>query len=958
MKLINILILIVFPVFITCSQVSHPVVIGMVKENDKALPGVNIRLLKNNIEADNVTAPLNGKFTFTLNAEEQYTIEFQKQGYILQKVFISTKTNGKNSEGFLPFNFSVNMLRHVNGIDTSFFQKPVMKIRFDSKQRGLVTDEPYALTMKPGLDKIKTKLLLLYGKAFTEKVSEGDRYYKNKEYENAWLSYSGALNYKHDDPGIKSKIEEIKKIIFSRATREQAFKAAVNAGDKLFNSNNSEARRNYEKALLYQPDAKYPSEKIREIDEALNQFGFMKKQSLNGKLTRAEYLYKNRDYREALALYQEARSLNPADQAVSKRIEELKKLVESVPAGNDTGTGGSMSLEELLKDLEKKEKTGDKKAIAEVLATLGNKYHEQGSFNKSLDCMARSLEIAEETSDKKTVLLLQQQTGDIYASSYNYEKAIEYYERSLITAGNSAEGKEITLNKIGTMWYQQKQYAKAIDFYEKSLEINEKRGDRKNFASSLNNIGVAYYESGNYEKAVEHYEKALRVLEEIGLKKEISMSLNNLGNVNFDWKKFNKALDYYQKSLKYKEEIRYEKGIVISLYNIGKVYVEMSDYKNAIEFFTNSKDIAGKISLLPFVFLNNKALASVYYKLKDFRKAYDLLNEAKTTNESIFESDLTKQLSEMHYSYDAKAERDMKIESLEKKVVEQNLWVQFLNEKKQRDDELYKKQKQIQKLKLRTEKIISYSLLAGFVLIGIIALVFFNRYRIKKKANAELETANNEILKEKNKSDKLILNVLPAKVAADLKEKGKTEPELYRDTSVMFIDIVKFTEIAAQHPPQEIIKELNEYFSGIDEIIEKHQCERIKTMGDAYLAVCGMPVANESYLENIAGAALAVIKFTAERNEISPVPWEVRIGIHSGEVVGGVVGKKKYIFDVFGDTINTASRMESNCLPMKINVTDVVCKGLENKFIFTDRGIVHCKGKGEMNMFFLEKEKI
>lgn len=944
------------------AQVSNPIIIGTVKINDKAASGVNIRLIKNKTEIDNTTTLLNGKFTFTLSTEEQYIIEFQKHGCIFQRALISTKTQEKNNDGFLPFSFNVNMYQMFKDLDTSFFKKPVLKIKYNSKQKNFSIDELYQNGIKKDLEIFTGKLSICRVKAYNEEIKTGDQFYKNKEYEDAWLNFAKANEYRPEETYPKTKIAEIKKNLLQKLTKDQAYKRAIANGDKSFNNNNSNAHKFYEIALLYQPDSKYPAERIREIDEALDQFGFMKQQSMNNKLVQAENLFKNKKFEEALVLYKEAQFLSPGNQAILKRIEETKQQINKQYSSE---TSNEMKEEtadfsKLLTEIALKEKAGDKKSASDLYVELGNNYSDQGSYNKSIDNFLKGLQLKEEIGDKKGTAALQQNVGDIYATAYNYEKAIEFYERTLLTKNglNDNSDKEKILNKIGTMWFQQKQYNKAIEYFQQSLTIDEKKGDKKNFASSLNNIGVAYYESGNYEKAVENYEKALRVLEEIGSKKEISMSLNNLGNVSFDWKKFNKALEYYKKSLQYKEEIHYEKGIVISLYNIGKVYLETFDFKNAVTFFTNSRDIAEKIQLTPFVFMNNKALASVYYKLKEYKKAYEFLNEAKSTNESVFENDFTKQLSEIQFKYeDSQTERESKIKSLEKKVVEQNLWVQFLNEKKQRDDELYKRQTQIQKLKLRNEKVISYSLLAGFILLGFIAFIFYNRYKMKQKANTRLEKANDEINREKSKSDKLILNVLPAKVANDLKEKGKTEPELYKNVTVMFADIVGFTGKAAKHSPQDIINELNSYFSKIDEIIGTHSCERIKTIGDAYLAVCGMPIADANHIEKIALVALELIQYTAERNNSATIPWEIRIGIHTGEVVGGVVGIKKYVYDIFGDTINTTARMESACIPMKINVSEEIYLALKEKYIFTDRGMILAKGKGEMKMYFLESEK-
>lgn len=223
-----------------------------------------------------------------------------------------------------------------------------------------------------------------------------------------------------------------------------------------------------------------------------------------------------------------------------------------------------------------------------------------------------------------------------------------------------------------------------------------------------------------------------------------------------------------------------------------------------------------------------------------------------------------------------------------------------------------------------------------------------------EKQNLELTTANEIITVEKNKSEKLLLNVLPLKVAAELKEFGKSEPQLFENVSVFFSDMVSFTALSTKIEPKRLISELNEIFTAFDEIMDNNACERIKTIGDAYLAVCGMPMPNKNHALHLATAATEILRYLRQRNESTELQWQVRIGIHSGSLVGGIVGIKKYIYDVFGDTINTASRMESNSGPMKINVSEITRNLLGDRFRFMDRGEIDVKGKGTMKMYFME----
>ena len=224
--------------------------------------------------------------------------------------------------------------------------------------------------------------------------------------------------------------------------------------------------------------------------------------------------------------------------------------------------------------------------------------------------------------------------------------------------------------------------------------------------------------------------------------------------------------------------------------------------------------------------------------------------------------------------------------------------------------------------------------------------------RVRERTR-ELRLANQELADEKQKSDQLLLNVLPSRVAEDLKERGTTEPESFPEVTVFLSDFVGFTRLATELEPAVLIHELNDLFTAFDSIIESNGCERIKTIGDAYLAVCGMPSPDPEHAASMVKSAVEILEYLEQRNKEHEIQWLIRIGIHSGPVVGGVVGVKKYIYDVFGDTINTASRMESMCLPMKINISDATKAHLGDRYPLVEREPVEVKGKGMMNMYFV-----
>ena len=215
-----------------------------------------------------------------------------------------------------------------------------------------------------------------------------------------------------------------------------------------------------------------------------------------------------------------------------------------------------------------------------------------------------------------------------------------------------------------------------------------------------------------------------------------------------------------------------------------------------------------------------------------------------------------------------------------------------------------------------------------------------------------------EAAQEKN--ELLLRNILPERVIADLRENGRSAPEYFENVTVFFSDIAGFTEKSSRMDPVRLIGELNSIFGEFDRIFAANRCVRIKTVGDAYLGVSGLPEPDGNHARNILSAAREAMRFVAERNRRAAADggmvWEMRMGIHTGGVVGGIVGIEKYIYDVFGDAVNTASRLEDAAEPMTINLSRAVVEaaGADCGFRFVPRGGRRVKGKGMMEMFFLD----
>ena len=218
------------------------------------------------------------------------------------------------------------------------------------------------------------------------------------------------------------------------------------------------------------------------------------------------------------------------------------------------------------------------------------------------------------------------------------------------------------------------------------------------------------------------------------------------------------------------------------------------------------------------------------------------------------------------------------------------------------------------------------------------------------------ERNTRELQREKGRVEKLLLNIMPKSVYEEMRDFGTTTPQRFTSASVMMLDFVDFTEMAVSRDPGALIAELNDIFSSFDRIVELFDCERIKTIGDAYMAVSGIPESTPDHAQNIARVALRMKRYIERRNAAHSEQWLCRIGINSGPLIGSIVGVQKYVYDIFGPGVNLAARMESLSEPMRITLCEDTYRLIKDEFHLTERGEFDIKGFGAKTLYYLEGE--
>lgn len=518
------------------------------------------------------------------------------------------------------------------------------------------------------------------------------------------------------------------------------------------------------------------------------------------------------------------------------------------------------------------------------------------------------LQIARKSNDKPKIAASLRNIGLGYEYLSNYDKALEYYMQSSKIYENLGDKKGIakSLNSIGMIYKKVRNHHKALEYYQKALKIYRSLDDKQGLANCLTYMGNIYYHLVEYDKALVHFAEALEIYEEIGDNKGITFPLNNTGTIYKKMGENDKALEFFLKSLSMSESTGEKWGIANTSNNIGELYAESGDYQKALKYLKNAETISKAIKAKDLLSDTYERLSQLYLYKGDRLNHLEYYKRYADIKDSIFSREINQNIAELQTNFEV--------------------------EKKEMENEI---------LRLRLEKQQLFLLAIIIILIIISGFTYW-------------------IVKEKKKSERLLLNILPDRVARELKKTGKTEPESFENVTVCFSDIVNFTQITSELEPKYLTSELNDIFTAFDDIITKYNGERIETKGDAYLAVCGMPEPSESHAENMIQAATEMIDFMEQRAKQAEIPWQIRIGIHTGKVVGGVVGIRKYSYCVFGDTINTAARMEENSQSMKINISEVTYQRVKDelpKFQFVPREPIEVKGKGEMMMYFVDKEK-
>jgi len=536
----------------------------------------------------------------------------------------------------------------------------------------------------------------------------------------------------------------------------------------------------------------------------------------------------------------------------------------------------------------------------------------------------------------------------------------------------------ILYTNIGVTYNNQGRLEKAISYLRKASDLQGKRNTKDEKAKTDNLLATLYLGYDDIYNALRHNEEAMSHASEMGnylLLKDVYFTHAEVHQRLYEYEK---ALDYYKKHLALRDSFRLEERIRQQELLQQQLLLERSEKE--IRLLLVQQDVQ-ELAINQLELEKDKLqLESAKEDELALLKGEQEIRDANLRNKELETERAQQELALVAQRLDAeKKDRAIfelrqkeEIERLAQKNLEQEN--QFLKKDKElliKDKALLTKEQDINRLELQRQRSFRQFVywlggLLFLILTMILAGLFYFRAANRKleqkniqieKQKEEIELSHHETEQERKKAEALLLNILPEETAVELKEKGGATPRNYQKVTVLFTDFSGFTRIAQDMSPQELIEELNTCFRAFDEIIEKYGLEKIKTIGDAYMCAGGIPVPNESNPEDAVAAALEMSQYITNRsndkiNQGIPY-WNMRIGIHTGQVIAGVVGKKKFAYDIWGDTVNLASRMESSGEDGQINISGETYALVKEKFECAHRGQIDVKHKGKMDMFFV-----
>ena len=508
--------------------------------------------------------------------------------------------------------------------------------------------------------------------------------------------------------------------------------------------------------------------------------------------------------------------------------------------------------------------------------------------------------------------------GDAHLLLGNVEKAMEAFIQSAETAVKAYyfEGQGTANMSIADVYVVMGNTKNAEKYYNKAIAILRRSNDSIALASALLNTGDAYFNFENFDKALEYFEESGIIFKNVNYPIGKAYALGNVGMVNAEEGEDVLAELKINEAITILEELEDYYPISVYLTFMSDIYLRKKDFSTALSYAERSLELATLYGLKDQISEANLKLSELYEVKGDQATSYKYYKAHIVYRDSVNNIAKVQQAADLRTNYE-----------VSQKQIEVDLSEQ--REKNQRN--------------------ISIGTGVVLFLIGLLAIGLFRRNTFIRKTKQIIE-------EERDRSDNLLLNILPEETAAELKANGKVKAKKYDAVTVLFTDFKGFTSYSEKLSPEALVETIGFYFSKFDAIIEKYGLEKIKTIGDAYMCAGGLHDNTKDHAHRMVSAAFEIAACVEEAKKdvaASELTFDIRIGINTGPVVAGVVGTKKFAYDIWGDTVNVASRMESMSEPGQINISENTYALIKEDADCEYRGKIQVKNRGMMKMYFV-----
>ncbi len=574
-------------------------------------------------------------------------------------------------------------------------------------------------------------------------------------------------------------------------------------------------------------------------------------------------------------------------------------------------------------------------AVPRMIMCQGISFDQIGDYDSAIIMYDSALLMAKKLGLKGDEGNIYNNYSIVYSVLGQLEESISYSMKALETFESIGDSARLAMvyNNLGSRYSEMGMEEQAIQYYEMAIVINEHFGDTRSLVKNYGNIGTVYSKLDEHEKALEYYTKAFMTQKDQDNKLDMSITLSNMAITYKNMGKYELALSFAEQSYIIAKEIDDELGKLFYFMTIAQINNEEEKYDGALENFKIAEVMADSLGSRQNLLEIYSRMAGIYAVIGKYEEAYTYNEKYNAERISLLDNEKNRALN--------------KIKEIE-------------DEKVKTEIDLLTKDAEIQDLVIKRQKIIrnSVAIVGGFI--TLIAILLWQRYRYVRRTRNTLALKNVIIQDEKEKSDNLLLNILPEETAEELKTTGSSKARSFDMATVMFTDFKGFTKMAEILNPEKLVSEIDHCFKAFDKIIEIYDIEKIKTIGDAYMCAGGVPVPNKTNPTEVVRAALEIRDFmnSLKENRIKKDEpyFEIRIGVHTGPVVAGIVGVRKFQYDIWGDTVNIASRLESSGDEGEVNISGTTYNLIKENFECTPRGKVEAKNKGAIDMYFVKRE--